>query len=477
VDKTFCIKTRIIRCSKKLILIFILLNIISACNKNDKEVHILFVGDILLSRNVNKEIEKTKISPWVHLDSLFHSVNLVVGNLEGAVGQSENNYNISEKSPIFAIDNDRINLLKQAGFSALSIENNHSFDLDSIGKENTFNALIKNGITPISYGNSPQFITINNIIISIIAINTVKDRNNTQIKLPSVEISQKIRLAKALSNYVIIKIHWGSELLEWPNKEQRYYADWLTKQGVDLIIGSHPHVIQQAELVNGKPVFFSLGNHLFDQKYKPTKKGLIVDIIFKDGKVFCKGLITETTNNSYYPKVVRKIDFNFKQFDYNISKFKVDNYTLTPTSFPELNNCRISLNATGNNNKWETKPMPITSISVCNINSKEHLFMLKSYYSSLDKEISLRPYVYKLEETGLNAKWRGSALAWPLIDAKIYKSDSCYLFALHRGDSFLSLNKNDSNIHIATYKWNGFGFNIVKDSLLQKKCEYLFELN
>ena len=76
-------------------------------------------------------------------------------------------------------------------------------------------------------------------------MNLVKSRDFSKNKIPSVEIKQKLRLARSLASIVIISIHWGSELLEWPNEKQREAAKWLTDNGADLIIGSHPHVVQK----------------------------------------------------------------------------------------------------------------------------------------------------------------------------------------------------------------------------------------
>jgi hypothetical protein len=100
--------------------------------------------------------------------------------------------------------------------------------------------------------------------------------------------------------------------------------------------------------------------------------------------------------------------------------------------------------------------------------------MLKEVFSPIDREVSIRPYVYSTDETGLVAKWRGSALAWPLIDARIYDQDDCLLCALHRGDSFINLDKKNMEIKIAAYRWNGFGFNLLSDSLTQSNCQQLF---
>jgi len=96
--------------------------------------------------------------------------------------------------------------------------------------------------------------------------------------------------------------------MDWriKRKEKQRNGWWAT---ADIIIGSHPHVIQQPEIVEGKPVFFSLGNHLFDQKYPATKEGLIVDIRIRDGFLNVteylphqeKFILPEIAGNKSYP--------------------------------------------------------------------------------------------------------------------------------------------------------------------------------
>jgi poly-gamma-glutamate synthesis protein (capsule biosynthesis protein) len=84
------------------------------------------------------------------------------------------------------------------------------------------------------------------------------------------------------------------------------------------------------------------------------------------------------------------------------------------------------------------------------------LLSLESHTSSIDDEVGLRPYVYAVGPHGLIARWRGSALAWPLIDA--VESKDGVLCALHRGDSFLLPDPATTTTRIAAYRWNGFGF-------------------
>src|ERR1700689_3414779 len=118
----------------------------------------------------------------------------------------------------------------------------------------------------------------------------------------SVALDQKIRLARALANLVVVSIHWGDELMDWPSEIQRQDAAWLIARGADLIIGAHPHVVQKPECVLGRPVFFSLGNHVFDQKYPATKQGLIADCRIGRNSLRCSGIRTETPIASSFPE-------------------------------------------------------------------------------------------------------------------------------------------------------------------------------
>jgi hypothetical protein len=434
------------------------------------------VGDILLSRNVKEEFQTRKTFPWENMKPLFHSADLVVGNLEGAVGDINDQVNSPLDSPVFPIDPTDIPMLAEAGFKVLTIENNHSFDLGLTGKKNTVEALQKNGLIPSYLKNSPRFFTYKDVVISLISLNIVSGRDSSKNQIPSIEIEQKLRLARSLSNIVIVSIHWGSELLEWPNREQRETAGWLVKNGADIIIGSHPHVIQKPELIEGKPVFFSLGNHLFDQKYPHTKEGLVVDIRISNGKFSCNGILTHTQRNSFYPEISDTFDFQFEPIPYRINPLKINGYTLKPKSVTDACENNIILQAFQNNQLvWNSHPLSLFSVSSCKLDGEnEYLFALEKHFSNMDNEMNVRPYVYSLDNKGLIARWRGSALAWPLIDAQISPADKKVLCALHRGDSFIKLDKSVKNTRIGAYKWNGFGFKGISDSIACKACEELY---
>jgi len=96
------------------------------------------------------------------------------------------------------------------------------------------------------------------------------------------------------------------------------------------------------------------------------------------------------------------------------------------------------------------------------------LFTLERHLSTLDDEVGVRPYVYAIGPRGLIAKWRGTALAWPLLDAVVDGEDN--VCALHRGDSFLLPDPSTKATRVAAYRWNGFGFDGSKSPRATADC-------
>ena len=93
----------------------------------------------------------------------------------------------------------------------------------------------------------------------------------------------------------------------------------------------------------------------------------------------------------------------------------------------------------------------------------------------MDGEDNLRPCVYEVRADGLVPKWRGTALAWPLLDAAFLQQQNGVLCALHRGDSFLVSEPESHSRRVAAYRWNGFGFSGIDDPDLLRACEESFQ--
>jgi Bacterial capsule synthesis protein PGA_cap len=478
-DKTFYFKAEhIIPSVRQFLICFTATIILNGCSNDSKnEIRILFTGDILLSRNVKKEIEQKKVNPWKSIEERLKSEDLVIGNLEGTVGIPNASVTKASAEMVFDIPETYLILLKEAGFSALSIENNHSCDLGQNNKDTTIFKIQNDGMTPISFDCSPWFFNIKGKVISVLALNLIPNKEGNNQEIPSVDILQKLRLARELSDFVIVSIHWGNELQDWPSKVQRGSAEWLVENGADLIIGHHPHVIQAPEMIKGKPVFFSLGNHLFDQKYSDSKEGLMVECIIRNNSVKYRSLITHTVQNSFFPEIVKEYDLPFsKRIIKGAPLFS--GISIKPESRLDSLNYHISLvGYLGNKKLWHTPSISLVHIIQAEFDDKHnYILTIEKHYSSIDGETALRPYVYDLSKFGLKALWRGSALSRPLIDATLSPNKK-YLISLHRGDSYINYNPKNVSNGIELYKWNGFGFSGYKnDTLMEYALKYYYFL-
>ncbi len=458
---------------------------ISAAGNAD--IKLVFVGDILLAREVQREIEvKNHMSPWRGMGTYFADADLVVGNLEGSVGEAEDCLKLGD--PLcFAVKPASLGFAKSANFTALSVENNHSGDLGDAGRSGTQAALKAASIMPINFAESPTFTRIKNETFAFIALNTVKGADGRFEPIPSPMLRQKIRLAKSLASWVVVYVHWGVELADWIQPQQKAMAQWLTEQGADLIIGSHPHVMESTECVNGRPVFYSLGNHVFDQKYPATKDGMIAECFVKDGALSCDATTTHTPAASAFPVLGTKASLPditaLRSCKVQGRKsLELNGFRLKPLMLgSRFTNASIILEGWKDNKMaWNVAAKHILSLEPAQLDagdsSKVFLFSLEQHLSSIDQEVGPRPYVYEVTPHGLVAKWRGSALAWPLIDAKVIKNEAGldFICALHRSDSFLLLNPVSKETRTIVYKWNGFGFSGMEDEKLSSTCRSYF---
>ncbi len=441
---------------------------LSACDRRPTaDARLLFTGDILLSRQVAVEMQRTGASPWDSVASLFATADWVAGNLEGAIGPDADCL-ASNRGMCFADADTTPLLLARAHFAAVSIENNHAGDVGATGRKRTRSALERAGIVGLDFDHSPRFMRVGGVTLGVVAVSLVPAADGKVQSLPSIELAQKLRLARSLANIVIVSIHWGSELQDWPNASQRAAAEWLVDRGADLVVGHHPHVVQRPDCVHGRPVFFSLGNHVFDQRYPATKDGLIADCRIRSRRMRCGAVRTHARQGSAMPVVVAgdgATELDACAVDVAPS-LVAGGYTLRPEpwSLPTTDSGVALEGWKDGIMKWRTRRVQLVALQpgLVTEGGARSLLALERHPSGMDDTIALRPHVYDVGDRGLIARWRGTALAWPLIDAVV--DGRGRLCALHRGDSFIRLDPRDSTTRTMRYKWNGFGFSAMPDS-------------
>lgn len=105
-------------------------------------------------------------------------------------------------------------------------------------------------------------------------------------------------------DYRIIYVHWGIEFINYPYNDQKQFAHYLVDCGADLVIGMHPHVMQGLEVYNGKHIFYSLGNCVFNMPWESTKYSLQVNVDLATSEVSFKYL---HIGADYFPRYVDQV--------------------------------------------------------------------------------------------------------------------------------------------------------------------------
>nr|WP_321450968.1 CapA family protein [uncultured Carboxylicivirga sp.] len=260
--------------------------------ESKSSITLTFVGDLLLDRGVKERINRLGVDALFDstIDSLFSASDIVIANLEcpaTAIWQPIN------KKYIFQADPALLTTLKKHGITHLNMANNHSMDQGRRGLVDTHKNIISAEITPTGYGDSyleacyPQLISNYPRKVFVLSSVLVPSENWTFLpNEPSVceatvdELSQSIMdLRRMFSQCVIvIQVHWGAEHTLTPMTSQKQQAHKLIDAGADVIIGHHTHTIQTIENYKGKPIYYSIGNFIFDQSKPINSKGLAVSI-------------------------------------------------------------------------------------------------------------------------------------------------------------------------------------------------------
>jgi poly-gamma-glutamate synthesis protein (capsule biosynthesis protein) len=186
----------------------------------------------------------------------------------------------------FAFSPKALEGLKFANFNLLSLANNHTLNMGENGLKQTREFLEKENINftgdPIDC--TGKFIYKENNII-FLAFNKTFNSSCGDEKI--VETVQSIK-SQEPEKFLVVSLHWGQEYQTKSSVSQKNLAHKIIAAGADLIIGHHPHVVQEIEIYKNKLIFYSLGNFIFDQYFsEETQEGLAVGLeIWPDKNIF-----------------------------------------------------------------------------------------------------------------------------------------------------------------------------------------------
>lgn len=270
--------------------------------EEEQPVKLLFTGDVLFDRGVKTQIHLHSPA-WLFegVDSLFHTENGVIVNLECPLTDTLSPVN---KKYIFSAPTSMAKAMSKAGINIACLANNHTMDQGRQGLISTYNALNNEGIitlgfeypgkeirtTPRGNRHEASIKFFNSCIVTVenwFHSDTKPDICQMSVDSLCTEITKWKQ--KYPEDVVIVVLHWGIEFRKNPEMIQREQAEKLIDAGADAIIGHHPHVIQPHTTIKGKPVFYSLGNFIFDQKRQDGKKCQAVELqIYKNGEIKTK---------------------------------------------------------------------------------------------------------------------------------------------------------------------------------------------
>lgn len=259
---------------------------------------ILFAGDAMMHQ---KQLDNTRRGDFFDLGSYFANIerevkaaDIAVVNFEVPLGgEPYSGY------PAFSAPEDFALALQKAGFDFFLLANNHCLDRRTRRLVRTIQALDSLGIRhtgtflDCDHRHRTYPMLLRKKDFRIIMLNYTYGTNGLKVDIPRIvnyidkEIMKgDIAEAKLFNpDFIIANMHWGLEYERIPSREQRELADWLMRQGVDLVIGSHPHVVQPMELRRGKEgvpdrlVVYSLGNFISNMSREHTDGGVMVKVV------------------------------------------------------------------------------------------------------------------------------------------------------------------------------------------------------
>lgn len=279
----------------------------SVSAQNADTLNILFTGDILLDRGVRQVIEHHGVDHLFSdgIDSVFHSAQLVVGNLECPATKIEAPV---FKRFIFRGEPEWLDTLQRHGYTHLNLANNHSIDQGREGLLDTKRNILAAGMMPIGAGENmneavqPVLLAEHPRKVWLVASLRLALENYAYLpdkpcvsQEPMDSLLERVnRLRRTDSTAVIIvSLHWGGEHTLQPVPSQRLEAHQLIRAGADVLICHHTHTLQTIEEFQGKKIYYSIGNFIFDQPKPINSKACMVLLRIKEDSLDIESIPVE----------------------------------------------------------------------------------------------------------------------------------------------------------------------------------------
>jgi len=263
------------------------------------KITIILGGDVMLGRTVMTASldRKDPTYPFHKISLVLEPADIVFVNLENPfVTGCKRDY----EGLIFCADPSLAQGLAYADINVVSLANNHSRNYGQEGINETVGVLASYNIEATGLGG---LITkeVQGIKFGFLGFDFLS-------AVPKEEDYQLIRDSRSQVDVLIVSVHWGVEYSAYPTNTQRAWAEELVNAGADVIMGHHPHWVQEIGDINDHPVYYSLGNFVFDQMWsQKTREGLLIRLTYNsEGKLIKEEPLKLYMNSWAQPELIEK---------------------------------------------------------------------------------------------------------------------------------------------------------------------------
>lgn len=247
--------------------------------EEEDHIRLLFAGDLYLTELLQDKYRRTGIQAAAteELLTVLHDADLFILNQEfpfGTTGEA-----MEEKEYTFRVPPDLVSVPVELGVDLVTLANNHMLDFGREPLTETLTALDGAGIAHVGAGENLEeakalktfeiqgktigFLGASRVIPEA-SWNASKFASGVFTTYDATQLVAEIQKAKESCDFVAVLVHWGIERNTSPEDYQKTLARQYIDAGADAVIGSHPHVLQGIEYYQGKPIFYSLGNFIFN---------------------------------------------------------------------------------------------------------------------------------------------------------------------------------------------------------------------
>ncbi len=286
---------------------------------NDEVLTIAAVGDIMLGHRAEPYLEKEGPDYFFrNVLPVLRQASLVIGNLECPL--SSRGTAVDNKKFTLRARPDAVQALKAAGLRVATLANNHVMDFGPLALEDTLTTLSDNGILFTGAGmnlddaRAPALVRVGGKTIAFLAYSLTfplefyasRSRPGTAPGYRDY-VREDIEKVRPQADLVVVSFHWGAELAPAAKDYQRALGREAIDWGADVVLGHHPHVLQELELYKGRLIAYSLGNFVFGSESDKTNTSIILLCTFKGKSLARVEAVPLDVNNyrvAYQPRIL-----------------------------------------------------------------------------------------------------------------------------------------------------------------------------